>query len=157
MNDERLQRLYQQAMERRAARGGSCQVSPETMVDVLENRLPEDERQRVLLAVMSNPACRQEFELLRAVVEGSSPSSRHRRPAWQLGLAATIAIAVGAGLIWRTLPKPADLEPVRAGGTPGDLLLVTPQTGGKLTGERRFVWHPIAGAIRSCSSRSGRT
>lgn len=147
MSDERLQLLYRQAMERRAARGGSCQVSPEAMVDVLENRLPEAERHRVLLAVMSDPTCRREFELLRAVVEGSSPSPRHRWPAWQLGVAATVAVVVGASLIWSTLPKPADLEPVRAAGAAGEVLLVSPESGGSLGSEGRFVWHAIPGAI----------
>ena len=147
MSDERLQRLYRLAMERRAAQGGSCQVSPETMVDVLENRLPEADRQRVLLAVMNDPTCRREFELLRAVVEGASPSARHRWTGWQLGLAATVAVAVGAGLIWGRLPKPADLEPERAGGV-GQVLLVSPEAGGNPGADRRFVWHGIPGAIR---------
>lgn len=150
MNDERLQDLYHRAMARRAAQTSAREISPEAMVDVLTGQLPEAERQRVLLAIMSDRRCRQEFELLRAVVEGASPAEPARlRPVrnWaRLGLAAGVALIIGAALLWRA--KHPEQEPIREGSQPGEVQLMAPESGTTLVSDLRFVWRSVPGALR---------
>lgn len=78
MNDERLRRLYQQGMAARERRGASgsngpggaagCDVSPEEMLALAREELPEEQRMELLDRVMRSERCRSELELLRAVV-----------------------------------------------------------------------------------------
>ncbi|HEY0972661.1 MAG TPA: hypothetical protein VGE02_16955 [Gemmatimonadales bacterium] len=69
MNDEQLRRLYQQAIAARESRGGTaCDVSPEEMLALAREELPEEQRMELLDRVMRSERCRGEFELLRAVV-----------------------------------------------------------------------------------------
>jgi hypothetical protein len=73
MNEERMRELYARSTARRAASDPPCEVSLERMIDVLERRGSEEERREVLAEILRSPACREEFELLRAVVRAEQP------------------------------------------------------------------------------------
>ena len=150
MTDERLRELYQRVMARRAAQGGDYPVSPEEMVQVLEGRMGESERQRVLLAIMSDPRSRQEFDLLRAVVAGAERQSSGR-PAqatrW-LSLAAGLVLFVGAGLAFRVWMRRSTVEPFRAGSESLEVQLLSPAPGMGRAAGLRFVWRSVPRALR---------
>ncbi len=141
MNDERLKALYARALAERAARGTECQVPLEAMLAVLERRGSEAERQETLRQVLAHPACREEFELLRAVVRAAeASSSRWRVPAW--GWAAGIALLLGTVWFWRG--RGPDVDVLR-----GDSVQVTPLAplGGEAPASPRLVWRPVTGAF----------
>jgi hypothetical protein len=72
MNDERLRQLYMQglaARERKDARAGApCAVAPDDLLALARGELGEERRLELLDRVMVNERCRQELDLLRAVV-----------------------------------------------------------------------------------------
>jgi hypothetical protein len=72
MNDERLRQLYMQglaARERTSSRAGPpCGVAPEELLALARGELGEDRRLELLDQVMVSERCRQELDLLRAVV-----------------------------------------------------------------------------------------
>jgi hypothetical protein len=143
MTDEQLQDLYQQAQVRRAAEAGACDIPPETMLDVLNHKLPVAEHRRILLDIMADPHCRREFELLRAVAGKREAVTRSWVTSWPLRIAAVLVLFLGGGLLWQTLrTQPRDV--VREGGDAG-LVLVSPESGN--TAARLFVWHSIPRAI----------
>lgn len=70
MNDERLRQLYGRGIAGRDARSelaGACAVEPERLLALVRRELPEEEGLALLDQVMSSPACREAFELLRVV------------------------------------------------------------------------------------------
>lgn len=147
MIEARLTQLYAGIMARRAATPGRCEVSPETMVELLEGRVTGVERRRLMLDILREPRCREEFELLRAVVE-SGPSAR-RRPATiarPLALAAALALLVGGGIVWRGVMRPGP-EPVR-NGEGGGVGLIAPPAEASTGLTPVFAWHPVPGALR---------
>jgi hypothetical protein len=146
MNDERLQELYELAQARRAAEPRECDIAPETMVDILTHRLPEAEHRRILLAVMASPHCRREFELLRAVSQGEGRPERRRRTfVVPVSLAAALALLIGGGLYWKSLEGPG-ADPNRAAAV-SEVGLVTPDAGGAVRADRRFVWRAMPGTL----------
>jgi hypothetical protein len=143
MTDERIQALYAEAIARRAASADPCAIPFETMVDVLERRGTEEERGRVLREILRSPACRSEFELLRAVVtaERRHRPSRFLAPAWRW--AAAVVLVAGAALFWRSrLPQS---EPVR--GVGAGMTTVAPVEGARVRPPVALVWHSVPGAI----------
>lgn len=144
MNEERMRELYARNTARRAASDPPCEISLEAMIDVLERRGTEEERRQVLAEILRSPACREEFELLRAVVRASRPV---RAPvlgtnAWRW--AAGIVVIVGLGLalaLWRGEPP----EPLRGGGSP--IVLRAPGEDARLQEPPAFVWSAVPGAV----------
>jgi hypothetical protein len=143
MNEDRMRELYARNSARRAASDPPCDVSLEAMIDVLEQRGPEEERRRVLAEILRSPACREEFELLRAVVRASRPV---RAPVastvWRW--AAALVVAVGLGLVvtlWRGQPP----EPLRGGSSP--IMLADPAEGARLSAPPAFAWRGVPGAL----------
>jgi hypothetical protein len=148
MNEERMRELYARNAARRAASDPPCEVSLEAMVDVLEHRGSEEERRRIMGEILRNPACREEFELLRAVVRASQPV---KAPAWWqqvaprrlLAAAAIIAVAgLGFAVALRRGPQP---EPLRGGPSP--LVIHAPAEGATLGPTRVFTWGRLPGAV----------
>ncbi len=72
MNDERLRQLYMQGLTAREAKhsraGAPCAVSPDDLLALARGELPEERRLELLDQVMVSARCRQELDLLRAVV-----------------------------------------------------------------------------------------
>jgi hypothetical protein len=148
MNEERMRDLYARNAARRAASDPPCEVSLEAMIDVLEHRGSEDERRRIMGEILRSPACREEFELLRAVVRASQPV---KAPSWWqqvaarrlLAAAAIIAVAgLGLAVALRRGPEP---EPLRGGPSP--LVIYGPAEGSTLGTPRVFRWGRLSGAV----------
>jgi hypothetical protein len=144
MNEDRMRELYARSSARRAASDPPCEVSLEAMVDVLERRGSEEERRRVLAEILRSPACREEFELLRAVVRASQPV---RAPVvvpqiwrWAAGIAAVAGLGL-AFAVWRGRSP----EPLR-GGAPA-IVLHGPADGAQVAAVPAFAWSPVPGAL----------
>jgi hypothetical protein len=147
MNDEQLQKLYELAQARRAGEPRGCDIAPEAMVDILTHKLPEAEHRRILLAIMANPSCRREFELLRAVSQDEGrPAGRRRTFFVPVSVAAALALLIGGGLYWKNLEGPA-ADPNRAAAV-SEVGLVTPGPGDAAPADRRFVWRAVPGTLR---------
>lgn len=161
MNDEQLKELYARAIANRAQRGGSCDVPLEAMVAVLEHSGNEAERMETLRRVLANPACREEFELLRAVAEGAREApARRLNPAWSL--AAAVALLLGSGWLWWSTrpgidalrggpeeveqPRPGDRDDPGATPTDAAPVLVEPAADARVARTVRFVWQAVPGA-----------
>lgn len=146
MSEQRLKDLYKKGLAGRHSSSEASAISPEEMLDVLENRTSGAERQRVLRAVMSDPSCRQEFELLRALVEQAPEEARRppTRRTWPLRIAASLVLIAGVGVIWRALPDRTTAS--RDGGTTR-LQLIAPAHGDVASSSMRFVWNAVPRAL----------
>lgn len=69
MSDERLREAYEQLLARRAAVNRIHCISPDELLELAEHRLTTSRRLEVLDHVMGCRACREDFELLRAIQE----------------------------------------------------------------------------------------
>jgi hypothetical protein len=141
MTDEELRRAYQAAVATRHAGREQC-PAPEALSALVAREGQETNRLALLDHVMGCPACRQEFELLRAVhVAG------RRRPTWRsqpLALAASIALLVGLGgaALWtRLVPSNDTLR-----GSGGQVELLHPTSGSVVTSPLLLSWQPVSGA-----------
>lgn len=145
MNDDRLEKLYGRAIARRAAQSEPCDIPPEAMLDLLEGRVPEAQRRRLLEEIQRRPACQEEFALLGAVVRASREVQVPRRTRWALPVAAAAVLTLAVALIWR--PWQGAPEPVlRSGGT--TIAAITPSGSVSADAPRSLVWHPLAGGWR---------
>lgn len=167
MTDERLQRLYLHGLAARAGAGAPCAVPPEALLALARGELPEDERLPLLDAVMTSARCREELDLLRAVVaaerealgdapaaptgplrvvRGDAPSPAAARPWWRrtavpVALAATALLAVGLS---RMVGRGG--EEVMRGRAEG-VMLVAP-AGAIASGPVTLAWRPVPDAVR---------
>jgi len=145
MNDDRLQEIYGRAITRRAAQSEPCDIPPEAMLDLLEGRLPEVQRRRLLEEIQRRPACQEEFALLGAVVRASREVQAPRRPRWLVPVAAAAVLLVAAGVLGRGWWSPA--EPVlRSGST--TIAVVGPSGATDTAAPQMLVWHPLPGSWR---------
>ena len=138
MNPERLRQLYRLATATRADLG-PCMLEPEEMLAVLQGTATRADRERVLTTIATHPACKEEFDLLRAVVLAGAPPRRAWFPApWALAA----MLLVGAGLGALVLLHGSAAAPVLRGRTEG-VTLVAPRgaiaTGPPVT----FVWRAV--------------
>jgi hypothetical protein len=146
VSDERLRELYAAALA--TGRTGSGQhPAPEALAALARREGPEATRLAVLDHVMACPACRREFDLVRAV-EGAGAAAgavRRGRPAWLLptALAATVLVAVGLG---EHALRSGEADVPRGGKADIELLQPGPQApaGATVT----FAWRPVSGARR---------
>jgi hypothetical protein len=140
---------------------GECAIVPEAMIDVLTRRTPAAERQRVLLAVMSDPRCRQEFDLLRAIVTEAPGATRFRpersrAPILAIALVVLLAAAAYAGRGWLPIIRAQLLQ---QGRTAFPLQLVAPRAGENQAAGLTFIWRSIPGATNyefNLVTRNGR-
>jgi hypothetical protein len=145
MNEGRMRELYARSTARRAVSGPSCEVSLEAMIDLLERRGSEEERRRVLGEILKSPACREEFELLRAVMRASQPV---KTPVMALNAwcwAAGIMVILGLGLadlLWRG----RSAEPLRGGSAP--IVLHGPAESARMSSMTGFAWRAVPGALQ---------
>jgi hypothetical protein len=154
MNEERMRDLYARHTALRAATDPPCQVSLDAMIDVLQHRGSEEERRQVMGEILRNPACREEFELLRAVVRASEPFQAEvdsppgvRKPfltpvQWRVAAGIVLLVGIGlAGLIARRGPR----DQLRGGNS--GIPMYDPRDEAQVHGLPRFVWGSMAGAI----------
>jgi hypothetical protein len=149
----RLRQLYAQRVASRAGAGAGDHATPEAMLAVVLREGPETERLGTLEHVMACAACHREYEYLKAVneagIEAGSTAGIAKRPVWSsrtvLALAASLAMAVGAGLLVRNVIQSG---PEQVRGTGGDIALIAPGVSAPAGGPIAFVWRPVTGVTR---------
>ena len=143
MNEARLRKLYARAAAERAPAGREGCPAPEQLVALADGSLPEQvSRERLVDHLTACPACRRDYDFLRVVEEAAIPKRVGRSVT--LALAASIALLVGATLLWRGPIVTEGPGPVR-GGDERPVDLVAP-VGTMPAGERvEFVWRSRAG------------
>ncbi len=166
MSDEGLQQAYARALASRAPGDRAACPTPEAILGLVQRQGDEEQRLSVLDHVMACAACRQEFELLRAIQRaGVQAATEARTPEtvavggapgrvvghirWRgwapiaAAAAVVLVLALGPG---RRLWQPG-AEPVRGGGE--SLALVAPADAAMPSGAPlAFVWHRVPGAER---------
>lgn len=149
MNEEQMRLRYQEALAmRRPATRDAC-PEPAEIASLAAGDGPEARRLALLDHVMSCAACRREFDLLRAVDEAGEVSGGTQRthPAGRsfvpTALAASVALAVGAGVVFNMGREESD---VFRGGADAAVLLVAPTQGDVIDFPARFTWRTVAGA-----------
>lgn len=154
LNDTRLQELYARRVAARGAGAGSPHAEPEAILAVVLREGPEEARLATLDHVMSCAACHREYEWLAAVdraaaeTEAESAARGAPRPWWRqapLALAASLLLAVGAGLAVRQLVS-GGAETVRGGA--GDIALMAPADDAEAGAPLTFAWRRIPEASR---------
>jgi hypothetical protein len=141
LTDQRLRKEYALLLGgRRAGAREEC-ASLEAIDALVARQGPETERLATMDHVMACPPCRAEFEQLRALRAAHDRPAHTRRQL--LMAAASVAVVIGAGLLWRVRPHPA-LEVYR-GGSEG-VTVVSPIGATPPQGTLSFVWHSVAGA-----------
>ncbi len=167
MSDDSLREAYRRALARRAPVERAACPTPEAILALVRREGDEERRLAVLDHAMSCPACRDEFELLRAIeragglaahAEAGAPALRAERTgtpgrvvghiAWRrwvpLAAAAVVALvlALGPGRgLWQS-----GGESMRGGGEP--LALIAPADAAMPSGRVTFVWRSSPDAER---------
>jgi len=138
MNDRELREAYAAVFRKRPDSRSAC-PSAERLRALVERGGPESERLETLDHVMRCAACRPEFNLMQAVT--STRPRAVRSYALPLAVAATLALAVSAGLLWRSFRGDSATDPIR--GSSGAVELLAPR--GDASGSpTRFVWRAAA-------------
>jgi hypothetical protein len=142
VKEELLRQSYERILTYRAETGGDRSACPsiDQLQALVSREGPEAARLNRLDHVMGCPFCRAEFEMLRAL--GSARPVR-RIPVQMVGLAASVLLVIGAGLLWRS--RHPSSEPLRGGGA--YVLLRSPADHAILAGPPPLAWQPVAGAI----------
>ncbi len=116
--------------------------APEDLEALVRRQGPEATRLQRLDHVMGCEPCRQDFELLRAIVAAESESAIRRLPAW-LPLAAALVMAVGVGGVWLSQRSNGPSDVMRDGGTAELLLLAPVDSSRSAEGSLGFVWSSV--------------
>ena len=149
----RLRQLYARRVASRAGGDAGDHATPEAILAVVLREGPETERLATLEHVMACAACHREYEYLTAVneagIEAGSSGVAPRRRMWSsrtvMALAASLVMAIGAGLLVRSVIQAG---PERVRGTEGDIALVAPGASAAADGPIAFAWRPVAGVSR---------
>lgn len=151
MNDTRLQELYAEALARRSGATADDHCTPEQILALVRREGPESDRLAILDHVMGCPACRREYDLLRAL-ESAGRRTTEDRPVRSIGrrfvpfaLAASLLVAVGVGLLVRNRSLS---DTMRGGAGHGGLALLSPGTEVPPAQPIIFAWRPLRGAYR---------
>jgi hypothetical protein len=144
MNDMRLQELYQQMLDAREHDPRASCPAPEDVQALVEREGTEQERLATLDHVMACRACQREFELLRSL-RRAAPEERRWRPA-TLALAASIVIAISAGVLGVRTLNEAQGPVVRGGGESG-IQLIDPTGAVRVADRLALHWHAVPQAV----------
>ena len=138
MNDEALQRRYQEGM-RQLGTPGDGAPDPDLIRRVARGEATEAERLRVLDIVMQSEGLRREYDTFRAL----AAAERLGRSRWpRLLAAAALLVVVGGTLMWRDAPPPE--EAWRGGGDVA--ATISPAPNAAVTTPVRMVWLTTPGA-----------
>lgn len=140
MNPDRLRQLYRQSAEHRPD-PGPCELAPEEMLAVLQGTAAPADRERVLSVIATHPACKEEFDLLRAVALAGAPP---RRAWFQAPWALAAILVVGAGLGALALIRGTEPVPVYRGDADSPRLVSPLREIGD--SEVAFTWRPVRDA-----------
>ncbi len=153
MNEERLRKLYQDALapgSDATATGRTSCVSPEQLLALVRREGTENSRLATLDHVMVCHSCRHEFDLLRAVEQAGVQSGAGPRARWRwhnlapIGLAASLLLALGVAIgLNRAGERPDQLR-----GASDGVTLVAPSAQVGADEPITFVWHRVRHANR---------
>jgi len=138
MNDDELQRLYQEGM-RRPEETPAAAPDPALLLRVARGEAPEAERLRVLDAVMQSDALRREYDTFRAL----ALAPQRRGVIWPRLLAAAAVLVVAGGAVLWTRSAARD-DTWRGEG--GQVSPVSPHPDAAVSPPVTLVWHAVAGA-----------
>ena len=142
MKQSELEARYRQLMERRAADRTRC-PAPEALLALAERRGPKAERVGRLNHVMACSACREELDLLRAIV---AARPRPRVGLAPMAVAAGLALIIGAGAIWQAA-RDRQASPDVMRGAVESLTAVAPAADWPAERPIIFTWRSAEGAI----------
>jgi hypothetical protein len=135
MTDEELQKAYAELMSN-ASRPAREHCPPVEALSAVVNREGDEARRlEVLDHVMSCPACKADFEILRATDAGVPRPARRTVP---LVLAASVILALAGGLVWTNWRRGEEITrsdtPVMLASPVGEIDPSTPL---------RLAWRPV--------------
>jgi hypothetical protein len=142
---ERLQQLYTRRLSERDAERTDAHASAERIVSLIRREGTEEERLATVEHVMSCAGCHRDYEWLKSVDQAATETWRGVEaalPLWRrlpLALAATVLVALGAGLLLARLRTGG--ETVRGDG--GEIALVAPEDTAAGLGVLTFIWRPL--------------
>jgi len=144
--DQELQKAYSRLLEIHGQDLREGCVPPEAILALVEGSEGEETRLRTLDHVMACPACRQEFELLRAISVTRPQRKTLRRRAFvftprKLAWAASLVLMIGAGSLWLDAQRVAPEAVMR--GDDQELRLVSPEPGARIQDGMTFVWRAL--------------
>lgn len=153
--DDRLREAYARAVDARTVAQRAGCVAPEALLGLVRREGREVERLATLDHAMSCAACRDEFELLRALERSGAPEVQQAVDGirWKrnlsMAVAASAILAVGLGPARRLLDEGRE-DVMRSAGSA--ITLVSPDEGASATAaggdSLTFVWRPVTGAER---------
>jgi hypothetical protein len=141
MNDERLSGIYQQILARTSQASPGTGVTPEEMLAVIERRVPDAERLRILDRVMQSEETRQDFELLRTAMAASRPA-RLAVPRWAVAAAAVVLLTTGGLVVWRVATPDSVLR-----GSGSNIELTAPHDSPAVSAPLVFAWRRVPRAV----------
>ncbi len=141
MTDQELWRAYQAGISAHPTGRRDC-PDPETITALLEREGKEADRLALLDHLMACPACRRDFELLRAV-HVAAPA-RTRRLLQPLALAASVALT--AGLTWGlwSMLQTDQVDTLRGGDA--RIEPVAPASDAVVSLPVQLAWRPVSDA-----------
>ena len=152
MTDEELRAAYARAMTKRTPATRSGCPGADALGALVRREGTEAARLETLDHTMACPACREEFELLRAIDAGERRTSGPKVSAlrWQrplaLALAASLVLAVGLGP-GRDWLANRDVDTMRSGDS--GVIALLPEAGATIASDSiAFAWRRVEGAAR---------
>jgi hypothetical protein len=144
MTNPRLAALYAQAVAARSGGDREGCPPPEDLEALAARGLPAADRLRLLDHVMSCGSCGREYALLDAVI--ASEIRPRRIGGLPLALAATVLLAIGAGLVLRVGSRTSKVDAVR--GEEGVVRLLMPAVDARVPDRPIFVWGGMGTGVR---------
>lgn len=141
MSEARLRAAYRGLIREPGDARDAC-PSAEALDALVLRQGPEAERVGVLDHVMACAACRRELDLLRALQQAAPKERTLARP---LALAATVVLAIAAGLTWNAT-RPAT-DPLRGNAAPVQLVAPADELAVSGLVPVEFVWRPVTDAV----------
>lgn len=140
MTDEELRRAFQAGTSTNPTGRREC-PGAEAISSLVEQEGKEADRLALLDHVMTCPACRRDFELMRSV-HVAAPTASHRR-LLPLALAASVALLLGLGGMGLWSSRGTDRPDLRRGSA--EVELVTPASGALVNLPVQLTWRPMSG------------
>jgi hypothetical protein len=138
-----LRERYAALLARRAASDAPLPATLEEIRDLAALGAADLDRTALLDRVLADPRTRDEYLLLRELLQSERrPAAARVRSSRALAVAAMVAVVLGAGALWRARGDAP--EPMRGDGE--QVQVVEPRADAEVAGEVRFVWHPVPGA-----------
>jgi hypothetical protein len=144
VSDEQLRGAYRQMLSRRTANRRDC-ASPEELLGIIEGRLSEGERLRVLRHVGTCASCHKELELLRLAADVAHHVEQPRRLSMPvLAAAASVVLVMGGVALWSR--NGTDVGNIDRGA--GAIELLVPAPDSAVSAPLTLIWASATDAPR---------